>query len=138
MIAYLDTSVLLRKIFKEKHPLKNWGQWTEICTSRITEIEALRKLNNLRLSRTISDDDNLTCHIELRNALAQCDKIPLTEKILLRASDPFYTSLGTLDALHLASALVYQEEYEIDLVFLTHDKQLGREAMAMGLEVNGV
>ena len=47
------------------------------------------------------------------------------------------TTLGTLDAIHLASALVLREEVP-DLVFATHDRQPAIGARALGFEVIGV
>ncbi len=46
--------------------------------------------------------------------------------------------LATLDALHLATAgAVRLRRSPAELVFATHDKQLGRVAEAMGFEVIG-
>lgn len=47
------------------------------------------------------------------------------------------TELGTLDAIHLASALLWQEASGIDLAMTTHDKALGVAALAHGLKVLG-
>lgn len=137
MIAYLDTSVILRRVLKEKNPFLQWGQWDEACTSKLTQVEGFRKLDNLQLLGVLKGEAVMQCHIDLRVALEQCDKLPLSEEILMRAGQPFFTNLGTLDTLHLASALIYREQYELDLIFLTHDKQLGRGALAMGLEAKG-
>jgi hypothetical protein len=43
--------------------------------------------------------------------------------------------VGTLDAIHIASALLWVQENEAPLVFLTHDEQQARAAMACGLDV---
>jgi hypothetical protein len=54
--------------------------------------------------------------------------------VLRRAAHPFQTLVRTLDAIHLATALMAQVEYD-DLVFATHDRQLGMAARAVGLTV---
>ena len=58
-------------------------------------------------------------------------------KILVRATEPFPTLLGTLDAIHLASALLAREQLP-GLTFATHDPALGTAAMAVGFAVAGV
>jgi len=47
------------------------------------------------------------------------------------------TELGTLDAIHLASALLWRETTAEDLVMATHDRALGLAALAHGLRVVG-
>jgi hypothetical protein len=69
--------------------------------------------------------------------LDSIDIVALDDNILWRAGDPFPTSLGTLDALHLASALAAREELP-SIVFATHDAELGVAASAMGFDVRGV
>jgi hypothetical protein len=56
---------------------------------------------------------------------------------LARASEPFPTALGTLDALHLATALVWRERTRQTLVMATHDPGLGLAARSFGIEVRG-
>jgi hypothetical protein len=63
--------------------------------------------------------------------------VPLDGTVLMRASDPFPTLLGSLHAIHLTSALLAREEVE-DLVFATHDEELGVAAQATGFDVHGV
>lgn len=46
--------------------------------------------------------------------------------------------IGTLDALHLATALVLAPLLDAPLHFATHDAQLARCARASGLSVVGV
>jgi len=61
-----------------------------------------------------------------------------TRPVLARASQPLPTPLGTLDAIHLATALLWQEKERKDLVMATHDMALGIAARACGLRVAGV
>lgn len=44
--------------------------------------------------------------------------------------------IGSLDAIHLASALLVRPEFG-DLSFATHDRELGLAARAVGLPVQG-
>ena len=57
--------------------------------------------------------------------------------VLSRASQPLPTPLGTLDALHLATAMLWREAGHQDLVMATHDIALGVAARVLGLRVVG-
>ena len=66
-------------------------------------------------------------------------RIRVSGAILIRASQSFPTVVGTLDAIHLTSALHVHERrnHQID-EFLTHDGPLGTAARAVGFAVRGV
>ena len=57
--------------------------------------------------------------------------------ILERASTPMPLPLGTLDAVHLATAILWREVRGRDLVMATHDQTLGDAARAFGFHVIG-
>jgi hypothetical protein len=60
--------------------------------------------------------------------------ISLDAQVLKRAAGPFPTIIGTLDALHLASALLWREaEPGQELLLLTHDRQLELCAGTQGI-----
>jgi hypothetical protein len=56
---------------------------------------------------------------------------------LSRAAQPLPLTLGTLDALHLASALAWREHAGESVVLATHDARLGAAARALGLGIIG-
>jgi hypothetical protein len=58
-------------------------------------------------------------------------------EILERAAQPLPTVLGTLDAIHLSTALLWQEVEAEAVSFATHDLALARAAQACGLAVIG-
>jgi len=57
--------------------------------------------------------------------------------VLARAAQPLPTELGTLDAIHLATALLWREHSGADIVMATHDLSLATAARACGLAVLG-
>ena len=57
--------------------------------------------------------------------------------VLARAAQPLPTELGTLDAIHLATALLWNERARSALVMATLDSALGIAARACGLQVVG-
>jgi hypothetical protein len=58
--------------------------------------------------------------------------------MITRAAQPLPTELGTLDAIHLATAMVWRELHDADLVMATQDAALGTAARSCGLRVVGV
>jgi hypothetical protein len=63
--------------------------------------------------------------------------VELTRPVLARASQPMPTSLGTLDAIHLATALMWAERAGSELVMATHEQLLATAARASGFRVVG-
>jgi hypothetical protein len=75
-----------------------------------------------------------------RRSLALISSLELVEVdavVLDRAAQPMPTELGTLDAIHLATALLWRELTRTDLVIATHDGALALAAQAHGLSVVG-
>jgi hypothetical protein len=58
--------------------------------------------------------------------------------VLDRASQPMPTELGTLDAIHLTTALLWKDATRADLVMATHHGALALGAQAHGLPVVGM
>jgi predicted nucleic acid-binding protein len=136
MNIYLDTSVVLRILFREPNPISVWGKWDKAFSSALWRVEALRTIDRLRLTHAISDLDvaDLVRDVQLvHETLAIC---LVDERILRRASETFPTVVGTLDAIHLASALAVREAGSLDHI-LTHDLQLGTAARSLGFSVMG-
>ena len=59
--------------------------------------------------------------------------VDVTGPVLARAAQPLPTELGTVDAIHLATALLWSERARSALVMATHDSALGIAARACGL-----
>ncbi|MBA4386963.1 MAG: hypothetical protein C0404_03215 [Verrucomicrobia bacterium] len=137
MKVYMDTSVALRVLFGEPRPLPDWGHWTAAYTSRIWHTEALRTVDRARLMAAIDDSQVVTLRREIELIHSALHVIPLSERILARAGDAFPTVVGTLDAIHLSTAIDVRDAKGLD-VFLTHDAQLAAAAAASGFAVDGV
>lgn len=138
MIALLDTSVVLRKLFGEPDALAEWGQVRQAYASRVLLVELGRAIDRSRLAGDIDDEQVDQLHREARRILRSVDVLALSERILLRAAGPMPTTLGSLDAIHLATALDLAPSLTGDFVLATHDRQLARAARASGLGVCGV
>jgi len=137
MTAYIESSCLLRRLFDEPNSLVDWGAWTRSITSQITRVESLRTLDRARLIGRITHQDFVEKIADLNEMLGEIDEIQLTPHILAKASQPYPAPIGTLDAIHLASTLLWQEHRQKEILLLTHDTQLGRTALAMGIKARG-
>jgi predicted nucleic acid-binding protein len=137
MTVYIDTSVILRILFREPNPVEVWGKWKRALSSNLWRVEALRNVDRLRLSGELSDSEVADLVREIQFVHETLAIYPLSEGILQRASETFPTVVGTLDAIHLATALAIREVERIDLL-LTHDSQLGTAARSVGFSVVGV
>lgn len=138
MIAYLDASVLLRKLLGEPNPLARAGEIEAGYSSRIVEVEVGRVIDRYRLAGTIDDAEVADLQQEARRALRLVAMLSLSAAVLRRATAAMPVSLGTLDAIHLATALELAPRLDQPLALATHDVQLARAARASGLDVYGV
>ena len=136
MKVYLDTSVVLRVLFREPNPVSIWRKWDKAYSSSLWRVEALRTVDRLRLLHEISDSEVADLVREVQFVHETLAIHPLDERIMQRASETFPTVIGTLDAIHLATAISVRESEAIDLL-LTHDTQLGTAARSLGFEVLG-
>jgi predicted nucleic acid-binding protein len=137
MTVYVDSSVLLRIVLGERGALKEWRRIERAVASELIRVECLRTLDRARMRCGLDADEVAERRAEVLDQLRGFDIIPLASPVLERAADPFPTLLGTLDALHLASALTVRPDIP-DLKLATHDRALGTAARACGIDVLGV
>ena len=137
MNAYIDSSVLLRIILGEPEPLKAWRRIDVPVSSGLIRVECLRTIDRARIQLRLPDEAVARHRADALDAIETLDLIPLEPNVLERAAEPFPTLIGSLHALHLASALVVRDRYE-GLVFATHDAALGTAARSVGFAVEGV
>jgi predicted nucleic acid-binding protein len=137
VIAYLDSSVILRLVLNEPDPLREWSDVHHGVTSALAEVEVLRTMDRLRFSTPSLDSKVIAARREAAfRVLEGLETIEITRVVLARAAQPLPTPLGTLDAIHLVSAMGWREQFE-GLIFATHDLALAAAARASGFEVVG-
>jgi predicted nucleic acid-binding protein len=135
MTVFVDTSVFLRRLLKQPGAFTDWSAWGSAAASELLRLEAHRVHDRLRLQRVFGDAELAELHRLMLAAFKSLDFVRLSRAALQRAAAPFPTALGTLDAIHLASALLWIEENGGEMTFLTHDTQLAIAARACGLDV---
>lgn len=137
MIAYADSSVLLRLVLGEPGRLAEWEEVDRLVTSRLAEVECLRTLDRLALRQLLDTAEVVAARSAVFELLDAAEVVELTRPVLSRAGQPFPAPLGTLDALHLATALLWREQEGAPLLLATHDAALALAARGCGLPVAG-
>jgi predicted nucleic acid-binding protein len=139
VIAYLDSSALLRLVLREPGalPLEELTSREGMISSELLAVECPRTIDRLRLQGSLSTEEASSRSMLVRDWLEAVDLVLLQRPILSRASEPFPTPLGTLDALHLATALVWRDRTKQELVMMTHDGGLATAARAFGIQAIG-
>lgn len=126
-MIYLDTSALVKLVFDEieSDALSQWlVDHTDVpkLSSEIATIELLRTCRR-------RDEGAAGA---ARQVLAGLDLVPLAAGLVEQAAVVGPAGLRTLDAIHLASALLVSEELT---AFVVYDTGLGAAAADAGLEV---
>ena len=135
MTLYLDSSAILRILLMDR------TGWTEIAayprrvTSELSRVECLRTLDRVRIERRLDEAAQATQRASLDAILRDVDTIAINHAILARAAEPMPSVLGTLDAIHLATALLWQEEHDEEVAMATHDTALARVARTFGMPI---
>jgi len=133
MRVYLDSSVLLRYLLNADETVLRIGTGSEIASSELLEIECKRVLQRERLEGRIDDERYAASIAALEDYTGMISILEIGQEVKRRASGSFPTVIGTLDAIHLASALIWKEYSGSDVAILTCDRQLALCARAVGI-----
>ena len=136
MNVYVDSSVLLRVVLGERPRLRVWGRITNAVSSELIRLECLRTIDRARLRLGLADEVVAERRGSVLEAIEGFSLVAVVPPVLERAGEPFPTMLGSLDAIHLASALLVRNEFE-ELSLATHDDELALAARAVGFRVHG-
>jgi len=101
-------------------------------------VEACRVIDGLRLEGALDDQRVADARQQLGRIESGIASVALSRSVLHRAALPMATVVKTLDAIHLASALLLRERRGVDLSFATHDPQQARAARALGFDCIGM
>ena len=141
MIAFLDSSVVLRIILEQPAPLAEWNDLHEGICSPLLAVECHRTLDRFWRENRLSEAMVAAKREEVNAITARLTRVPLNARVLDAASQPMPAIVAALDALHLVSAVLYrsaQPKDERPISFATHDSQLATAARALHFEVLGV
>lgn len=136
MNVYVDSSVLLRVVLAEPNRLSSWSRIEQPVASELIRLECLRTIDRARIVLRLDDDEVAGRRAAILEAIETFALVPVSTAVLERAAEPFPTLVGSLDAIHLASALMVRADID-SFTFATHDVRLGRAARAVGFAVEG-
>jgi len=125
-IIYVDTSAFVKLVVRESESEAveaELGRWADGATSTVTQIELPRAVARRDTGEVVRPE-------MVFGILAGTNEIPLDETVLNMAIDVGPPELGTLDAIHLASALSLGEDLG---GLLSYDRRLLQAAAAVGL-----
>ena len=134
MIAYIDTSALLRIVSREPGALDDLRSCEALVSSELIGVESARTIDRLRLQGSLTADEAAARLRIVTDWLEAIDLVLVRPSVLSRASEPLPMPLGTLDALHLATALIWRDRMGPLHAVATHDTALGSAARAFGFE----
>ena len=137
MIAYIDTSVLLRIVLREPGALGDLRTYDGLVSSELISVESARTIDRLRIHGALTLEESAERMNAVHEWVEAFDLVLLRPPVLSRASDPMPLPIGTLDAIHLASALIWRERMGPLPEMVTHDAALGAAARAFGFDIRG-
>jgi predicted nucleic acid-binding protein len=136
--AYIDTSALLRLVLREPGALDELRSYDVLVSSELVAVESARTIDRLRLQGALTVEEAAARLRAITDWLEAIDLVMLRPPVLSRASEPLPTPLGTLDAIHLATALIWRDRMGALPTMATHDSALGLAARSFGFDVRGV
>lgn len=137
MIAYLDTSALLRIVLREPGAVDDLRTYDGLVSSELIAVESARTIDRLRNQGGLTIEEATERIGVVNEWLEAVDLVLLRPPILSRASEPMPMPIGTLDAIHLATALIWRDRLGPLPQMVTHDAGLGAAARAFGFDVRG-
>lgn len=140
MIVYAESSAVLAWLLGEPAAMRVraiLSKADRVVASTLTGVECARGLARARASGRVSARDELAALRLLDVAESSWDVHDLSDRVLTRARGRYPVEpVRTLDALHLATAALFQQALG-RVALLTLDDRIAANAAGMGLEVVG-
>jgi uncharacterized protein len=125
---YFDTSALVKLVVAEAESaaLRRWLRATEGArvTSGLAQVELLRAVRAAAAGGRVLG--------QARRVLSRVNAVPLSREVIDYAARLEPVTMRTLDAIHLASALLLADELQ---AIVTYDRRLAAAAAAAGAAV---
>jgi predicted nucleic acid-binding protein len=131
--VFVNTSVLVPVVPR----LAEWPAIARPLCSAVVEIEAPRAIDQALHRKEIDASLAAAAQVAVRDMLKAFDLVEMDRAVRARSGEPAPFPLRTLDAIHLATARLWRELIEPELVFATHDARLGEAAHRSGFKVAG-
>lgn len=138
MTLYAESSAVLRWLFNEaagQRVLDHLRQASKVVASRLTLVECRRVIRRAVHERRVREVDASDLSALLAQAAARWAILELYRDVAERAQGDFpLEPIRTLDALHLASALILRQAIP-DLAVLSTDERVRLNAAQLGFQV---
>ena len=132
---YIDTSAYLKTFLKEEgsDKVRKLVKENRLLASAILTSECFSAFSRRRQGKEIDDKTFDRLVNRVKKDLPYLEIIRLTDDVLRRTEEILLQStVRTLDAVHIASALLFQESTGIALTFVTSDKRQAALQMIKG------
>ena len=133
MIVYLDSSFVIRRLLGVGEPAEFWGKWEKAYASTLMRTECCRAANKLRLDGKIDDAGRARLGAWIETVCNTVTQIPVTDAVLKRAAEAYPVSVGTLQAIHLATLQELEAVHGVKCVLASDDDGLISAASALGI-----
>lgn len=135
MVYYLDSSAVLHWLLKAPGYFAYFSKWSKSVSSALLRVECHRTLDRLRLENRINDAEVSALKMQLKNILESIFVVGIQDSIIARASESFPTVIKSLDAIHLATLIITQNESDSKLTLVTHDDKMILAATSLGISI---
>ena len=122
--AYVDTSTYLKIFVRESGSARarELIQKHRMLSSALVSVECFSALSRKKQAGELKSSEFDSLIKKIRESLAHIEIIRLTDDVLAKAGQIVVSSpVRSLDALHIASALIFQDAMQIPLTFVTSD-----------------
>jgi len=136
--AYFDTSVLMKRYVQEDGSAQARAllRRYRFLSSAIAPLEALSAIYRRHVAGEIADQDLVGLVSRIQRDRGYWELIEMSPEILARAEQVIKdTTLRTLDAIHVASVILFQSDSGIRVPLITADWRQREGARRLGLDV---
>ena len=136
--AYFDTSALVKRYVKEEGSprVRVLFKRYRFLSSAITPLELVSALCRRRATGELAEKDYRAILSRMEEDRAYWELIEVSPRVLERAEELIQqTALRTLDAIHIASALMFQSAFGIRVPFITGDARQSETANQLAMHV---
>lgn len=134
---YIDTSTYL-KLFQKEHgsvEAKKLVKESSLLSSVIISAECFSTFSKRKQGREIDEKTFDKLVNRVKKDLPYIEIVKVTDEVLKKTEEvALHSTARTLDAIHIASALLFQELTGIELTFVTSDKKQEEVAKDEGLK----
>ena len=139
--AYFDTGVLVKRCVREagSRQAAQLLRRYRFLSSALVSVEALAAFSRRKTAGELSERSFTAIVARIRSDRDHWELVELTPAVLNRAEETIEkVKVQTLDALHIASALVFQDLSGMHVSFITADEQQRNAARLVGRPVTWV